>query len=426
MNKKIISIFMCFLLVFTTTFGMSAVSASAEVITSFQQYDSRWSDVGYGSGTLSSSGCGVLSYVNAVFHLTGKIIQPKDLAWWSVHNGYRVNGVGTSHGLYKALANVYGDAYGYKYVGEVSTAGMSTDDMYEVLKNHLDAGGVAIGRVPGHLMAVVRYRSSDEKFLIVDSAASNERYTNRTGEIGWTWQTKDSCKKTEKLRFTKFILLNKTNDPTGVIAIKDGNYNPGSLQVGKSYSINGSISSVNKLKSVTVEVYNIYGEHKYYVPKYPNTKTYDIKNFDSQIKFGKLPAGTYVFKVTATDSKDYSETLVYNVFTVLPNVIQPKIEIGNGKYNPGTLKKGKSYSINGLISSNNKLKSVTVIVFHSYGAPTNYVITKYPNATTYNIKNVDSSIKFGKLSVGTYRLQITATDSTGYSKTLVNNTFTVK
>ena len=59
-------------------------------VTVFSQKDKRWAGVSYGKGPggkkadLSSAGCGVLSYVNAVYYMTGNFIEPSKLAEWSV------------------------------------------------------------------------------------------------------------------------------------------------------------------------------------------------------------------------------------------------------------------------------------------------------------------------------------------------------
>lgn len=102
------------------------------------------------------------------------------------------------------------------------------------------------------------------------------------------------------------------------------------------------------------------------------------------------------------------------------------LQIGSGKYAPETLNAGSSYSISGKITSNYKITSVTVGVYNKDGSATSQVKTVKPNTTSYNIKNVDSYIKFGKLSDGSYIFKVTAKDASGASKTLVNKSFTVK
>lgn len=76
----------------------------------FIQWDSRWGNYAYGrSGTIGSSGCGPTSLAMVVVALTGnQSVNPKVVADWSAANGYRVEGVGTSWGLFPAGASKWG------------------------------------------------------------------------------------------------------------------------------------------------------------------------------------------------------------------------------------------------------------------------------------------------------------------------------
>ncbi len=225
------------------------------------------------------------------------------------------------------------------------------------------------------------------------------------------------------------VLTEKYEALKNSLAIGSGNYNPGTLTQGKSYGISGKITSNYKITSVTVGVYNSDGTATSNVKTVaPNAKSYNISGVDASIKFGSLQVGTYTFKVVAKDASGTTKTLVNNMFTVTgtsSNSSSSSIKIAAGNYNPGALEKGKSYSINGKITSTYKLTSVKVGVFNTNGTETTYVRTVTPNATSYDIKNVDSYIKFGSLQVGTYKFVVTAEDATGAYKNLVNNTFTV-
>lgn len=108
-----------------------------------------------------------------------------------------------------------------------------------------------------------------------------------------------------------------------------------------------------------------------------------------------------------------------------PKPAASSISIGSGSYNPGTLLQGKTYSISGTITSTYALNSVTVGIYNNDGSATNYVQISYPRTTSYNIHNVDSYIRFGLLSAGRYYFRVSATDSNGTTKQLVNNSFTV-
>lgn len=175
-----------------------------EGIVVFSQRDERWSDHRYGfydayrtqPATIGTSGCGILSYVNSIYYLTGSFIEPTMLADWSIANGHRVNGSGTAFSLYGSFANAHGAEYGFKYVGQTSS--------YAALRDHLMRGGTAVGSAPGHLIAVVDYNPVTEEFLILDSASSEARHT---AETGYTWQTVKGINSTPKLNFSVFMLF---------------------------------------------------------------------------------------------------------------------------------------------------------------------------------------------------------------------------
>ena len=191
-----------------TVFPITTVGASS--ITVFAQTDGRWGSHQYGysntagtePATISSGGCGILAMVNAVYYLNGSFIEPITLADYSVQYGYRINGVGTSLGLYKSFANNRGNTYNIEYVGSTTS--------YSTLASHLQAGCVAIGSAPGHLMAVVDYNSNTGEFLILDSYRSSNRLTYPDW---YTWQTSSTCQNTYKLNFSSFEILRSSSVP---------------------------------------------------------------------------------------------------------------------------------------------------------------------------------------------------------------------
>ena len=52
-------------------------------------------------------------------------------------------------------------------------------------------------------------------------------------------------------------------------------------------------------------------------------------------------------------------------------------------------------------------------------------VTRHPDKNNFYIKSVDAKIKFDQLKKGTYRYKVRATDSRGYTRTLINCKFTV-
>lgn len=135
------------------------------------QQDSSWSNTFYGysneagteAATISSGGCGLLSFVNAVYHLNGAMIAPETLATFSLNNGCRPNGGGTnSYALITKFCSEEGTKYGIKYK-------CYADDDHTTLRNCLNNGCVAVAGVINHLIAVVAYDQSDDTYLVFDS-----------------------------------------------------------------------------------------------------------------------------------------------------------------------------------------------------------------------------------------------------------------
>ena len=254
----------------------------------------------------------------------------------------------------------------------------------------------------------------------ISSVASSMKFQSlAAGSYKFKVVAKDASTNTKTLVNNAFTVKAKST-----LAIGSGKYAPGTYTVGSSYSINGTITSNYNITSVTVGVYKADGTATSYVKSAaPNAKSYNISSVASSMKFQSLAAGSYKFKVVAKDATGTSKTLVNNAFTVKA---KSTLAIGSGKYAPGTYTVGRSYSINGTITSNYNITSVTVGVYKADGTATSYVKSAAPNAKSYNIKSLDSAIKFGALAAGSYKFKVVAKDASGVSKTLVNNAFTVK
>lgn len=95
----------------------------------------------------------------------------------------------------------------------------------------------------------------------------------------------------------------------------------------------------------------------------------------------------------------------------------------SGYNTPGNLVLGGSFSISGFIHSNSPLTKVTVGCYDSNGA-LKIGASATPRTTSYSITNLDNSLKFGTLPVGTYTYRITATNATE-TKILVRSSFSV-
>ena len=102
---------------------------------------------------------------------------------------------------------------------------------------------------------------------------------------------------------------------SGSKATISGQTTPGDMRAGQSFSIRGVIKSSTNLTKVSVGVYDKNGGGVIGKTVTPNAKSYDLRNVDTATKFGTLKAGTYIYKVTATNSAG-TATLVSKQFTV--------------------------------------------------------------------------------------------------------------
>jgi len=156
-----------------------AVTPTKEKSVVFSQFDPKWGGSTYKNGylgrrTISTSGCGLLALTNAVYALNGEFIPPTKLASYAAANGHYVYYEGTEDTLYAAAAKRFGKTYHFKHNGKVFSLNK--------VKKHLLKGGTAVALVPGHYVAIVAYRASDKKYLVLDSAVYGKRPTTIEGD----------------------------------------------------------------------------------------------------------------------------------------------------------------------------------------------------------------------------------------------------
>ncbi len=258
---------------------------------------------------------------------------------------------------------------------------------------------------------------------------------------------KKTAKKLAALTLTLIFLLALM--PGGVpsaaaieddISISGANY-PTKLTRGQSFSIKGTVTSdesdlslVKVSISATNATYNEDGSLGDFFSRdwlaFPNAKTYNIHDLDSQIKFGELPIGTYIYKIEAQNACVQNKVLLEKPFTVTCSPNNPSNLAISGAVCPaGMLSPGQSFGIEGVISSNFPLTNVSCKVYNSAGAVELSYSKNINDSYTksYNIRTdgMNSAIKFGNLAVGSYSYVVSATDFSGTSKTLVTSDFNV-
>ncbi|MDO4618712.1 MAG: RICIN domain-containing protein [Clostridia bacterium] len=178
MKKRILSLMLSVIMLMALYVPME-VSAAPDVQ---KQYTAYWKTVNYVDGSACSgnaytctcvyhTACGMFSFINAVNYLTGNLLSMDEVAPWAVSNGYYDEN-GTYRTFYQAAASKWGSTYGFKMDGTNSGGWSNT-----TIKNHLANGGVVVGHVPSHYIAIVDYDTSTGEYLIYDSAPSSNRGT---------------------------------------------------------------------------------------------------------------------------------------------------------------------------------------------------------------------------------------------------------
>ena len=224
----------------------------------------------------------------------------------------------------------------------------------------------------------------------------------------------------------KFTVSDGSTTTTDKLSMTGGVTIP-NIKVGNVVSIRGTVTSASSnLKSVTVGVYDSNNKLVTGKTATPNAKTYNVRNLDAYVNFGNLKAGTYYYKVIASNAANTNVAVVNQKFTVSDGstTTTDKLSMTGGVTIPN-IKVGNVVSIRGTVTSaSSNLKSVTVGVYDS----NNKLVTgktATPNAKTYNVRNLDAYVSFGDLKAGTYYYRVFATNATTTNFPVVEQKFTV-
>ncbi len=166
----------------------SASTAADDVYTgNMIQHTPQFQQYYINGASIAATGCGILSLVNCVGFLTGKKMDVIEVAEWAYSIGsfnVTYGGDGTYRlALYPRVTAKYGSKYGFSIDCGSDNEGWWDGSYSSTLQNHLMNGGVAIGHVPGHFIAIVGYESG--KYHIYESSPSDARGTNYNGGDVW-------------------------------------------------------------------------------------------------------------------------------------------------------------------------------------------------------------------------------------------------
>lgn len=92
--------------------GVNSAIEYANGMAYFSQRDPRWASKPYAAkgenSTIEQAACGPTSMAMIISSLTGQYVSPEDTVNWSMSNGYKVAGSGTSWGYFNPQAQQYG------------------------------------------------------------------------------------------------------------------------------------------------------------------------------------------------------------------------------------------------------------------------------------------------------------------------------
>ena len=195
------------------------------------------------------------------------------------------------------------------------------------------------------------------------------------------------------------------------------------LEEGSNFTILGNIKSNFKIKEVSVYLYSKnndgYAPEKRVTEK-PKKTSYSLpSSLSKKFKFDKLEPGIYNLWIIAYDEDgnvaDWSQN-----FEVTKKVSTLGINVTNA---PEAIEEGSDFTIKGTVETNYKLNKISLSVtkgsktVYSYGSSSG--LLKYSKWTIPS--SISKDIKFKKLDTGTYTLKISATDTSGKSKTWSKN-----
>ena len=225
----------------------------------------------------------------------------------------------------------------------------------------------------------------------------------------------------------KFTVSDGSTTTTDKLSITGGITIP-NIKVGNVVSIRGTVTSASSnLKSVTVGVYDSNNKLVTGKTATPNAKTYNVRNLDAYVSFGDLKAGTYYYRVFATNATTTNFPVVEQKFTVSANgstTASDTLSISGGTSVPN-ITEGTSVVVKGTVSSaSSNITSVTVGVYSASG---NLITgkTAKPNAKSYDLRKLDAYVNFNLLTPGSYLYRVTVSNGTK-TQQLVNQAFQVK
>lgn len=190
----------------------------------------------------------------------------------------------------------------------------------------------------------------------------------------------------------KFIVYSVDNEGIDI---------PSSIAYGDNISNAGSIFFNPRMDEITVGLKNENGwvKNHHQTFKFDKSRTkFSLSSIDKNVfETEGMEPGAYTF-CAEVKVDDFSVDVAKHSFTLTK---EAKIDTKSVTY-PSELSPGKRFSIKGTVKSSAKITSLKLGIVNSKGKWEKSYTVK-PNKYSYDLSKIDSKIKFGTLSAGSYR-----------------------
>lgn len=151
------------------------------------------------------------------------------------------------------------------------------------------------------------YNINDVDYLLSFSKLKNGSYTYKI--------VASDDNSSDVVLLNKSFTVTSTGQAASTLKITNAKY-PDTLDVGEGFSVTGIISSNYNITRIVIGAYKADGTKGFEYIAAPNAKSFDVNSVDYSLPFSRLAAGSYTYKITASDTESSNVVLLNKSFTV--------------------------------------------------------------------------------------------------------------
>ena len=357
--------------------------------------------------TVADAGCGPTCVSMVIRYYRSDVSQtPEDLFLWLYENN-RYFGKGSDLDGLAALCSLYGI--------ETEVIEAEDDNQAKRIATALKDGKPVIANMgpgtftsSGHYILLTGYKVENgvEKVRVNDPNSSS-----RTGTY-----YELSTVINESMRYhwgiDSFLICSYGKPATPSTLKATVSLDTTTVTEGNSCNIYGTISSNYTITSVVGSIVDLATNQTIQYEKVtPNATSVSLysTNINKNLTFGTLKPGNYQLVISASDRSLTSKVATIN-FTIKAKASTLKVSPSLESY---SIRYGSPCNITGSITSNQPLKRIEGYIINSAGRTVDSCIA-YPTGNSVYLKYsaLNTYLTFGTLPRGTYRLKVTAVDTT--------------